>query len=271
MCRTTIVRAGPTIVPARAVLIIKLTQPGPYTCPTAPRLTNNMSKNIEEAQEAALTLYHAIPYVVFHQDAPAFLSSVLLRRDEWPALPSRANTAHADPALTKTAAPDPAALEDVGRGKINSNHAQPTDGQTASPSPPADQYSDVTLMGSIGENNGDSGYVNSAEKSPTSPANMPDLEGHINELEEIHEVAKGELVKIALPTVLFFRIDELEIPELGDAETDPPENHQYNGVTPPVNTQPYTLHSHLEDALVAADAPPPRPHVKYGDAALQAK
>ena len=41
---------------------------------------------------------------------------------------------------------------------------------------------------------------------------MPDLEGHISELEEIHKVAEGELVELAHPTVLFSRIDELEIP-----------------------------------------------------------
>ena len=38
--------------------------------------------------------------------------------------------------------------------------------------------------------------------------------------------------------VLFSRIDELKIPELDNADTDPPENHQDNGATPPVNTQP---------------------------------
>ena len=64
-------------------------------------------------------------------------------------------------------------------------------------------------MASIGESDGDSDYVESDEKSPTSPANTPDLTGHIGELEEMNEVAEGELVELAQPTVIFSRIDEL--------------------------------------------------------------
>ena len=56
------------------------------------------------------------------------------------------------------------------------------DGQTASPTPPADLYSDVTLVEIIGESDGDSDYVESAEKSTTSSVNTPDLVGHIREL-----------------------------------------------------------------------------------------
>ena len=47
---------------------------------------------------------------------------------------------------------------------------------------------------SIGESDGDSDYVKSAENSPTSPDNTPDLEGYISELEEMHKVAESELV-----------------------------------------------------------------------------
>ena len=128
--------------------------------------------------------------------------------------------------LTKAAAPDPATPAAVGSGKRNSNRARPTDGQTASPSPPANLDSDVTSVASIGGSDGDSDYVELAENSPPSPANMPDLAGHIIELEEMHDVAEGELDAIARPTVLFSHTDELEIPELADAKTDPPENHQ---------------------------------------------
>ena len=111
------------------------------------------------------------------------------------------------PALTETAAPNPAALADVGIGKRNSNRARPTDGQTTSPSPPVDQDSDVTLVASIGESNDDLDYVELAKNSPTSPSNTSDLEGHISELEEIHKVAEGNIVGIAQPMVLFYRID----------------------------------------------------------------
>ena len=39
----------------------KLPQTGPYRAPTAPRLTTNVSQNIEEVQESALTLSQATP------------------------------------------------------------------------------------------------------------------------------------------------------------------------------------------------------------------
>ena len=51
-----------------------------------------------------------------------------------------------------------------------------------------------------------------------SPANTPDLAGHIIELEEMHEVADGKLVELARPTVLSSRIEKLKIPELDNAE-----------------------------------------------------
>ena len=112
--------------------------------PTVPSRTNNVIETIKESLEAIPIIYQAIELVVFHQDAPAFSPSVLPRGDEWPALPACADTAHAAPALTETAASDPVAPAAVRSGKINSNHAQLTDVQTTSPSPPTDQYSNVT-------------------------------------------------------------------------------------------------------------------------------
>ena len=44
----------------------------------------------------------------------------------------------------------------------------------------------------------------------------------------MHEFLEGELDAIAQPTVIFFHTDELEIPELSDAKTNPSENYQYN-------------------------------------------
>ena len=79
--------------------------------PTAPILTTNVSKTIKEVQESALGIFHSINPVVFHQDVPEFSSSVLPRGDEWPALLARANTDHVAPALTVTAALNPAAPE----------------------------------------------------------------------------------------------------------------------------------------------------------------
>ena len=71
--------------------------------------------------------------------------------------------------------------------------------------------------------------------------------------------------------MLFSRIGELEIPELDNSETNPPEDHQDNGSTPPVNTQPSPPHSPLGDTPVDSAAPPPRPYTEDGDAALQAR
>ena len=65
-------------------------------------------------------------------------------------------------------------------------------------------------------------YVESSKNSPTSPSNTPELAVHISELEEMYEVAVSKLVKLAQPTVLFSRIDKIELPDIDDAETDPP-------------------------------------------------
>ena len=87
----------------------------------------------------------------------------------------------------------------------------------------------------------------------------------------MHEVAEGDLVELARPTVIFFRINKLEIPELENAETDPLENHQDNGATSPVNTHTSLSHSPLEDTLVASAAPWPFPRVEAVDAALKSR
>ena len=128
-----------------------------------------------------------------------------------------------------------------------------------------------TLVASIGESDGDSDYVESAENSPMSPSNTPDLEGHTSELDEMYEVAESELVALTAPTVLFSCIESLELPELEDSENDLLENHQDNGATPPVNTQPYPTYSPLEEALATPSAPPPHPRVEAGDTALQVR
>ena len=66
-----------------------------------------------------------------------------------------------------------------------------------SPSPPIDPKIDVTLVASFGGSGGDSYYVDLAKKSTTSPANTPDLAGHISELEVMHKVLEGEIGTIA--------------------------------------------------------------------------
>ena len=88
---------------------------------------------------------------------------------------------------------------------------------------------------------------------------------------KIHEVSEGELVEHAQPTVLLSCIDELEISELDNAKTDPPENHQVNRTTPPVNTQPSLPHFPLEDAYVALAPLPPCVLIEAVNATLQAQ
>ena len=126
-------------------------------------------------------------------------------------------------------------------------------------------------MASIGGSDRNSDYIEFAKKSSTIPANTPDLAGHISELEEMYKIAEGELVKLAQPTVLFARTDELKISELYNDETNPPENHQYNGATPPVNAQTSPPHSPLKDTLLASTAPLPHQHVESDNATLQAQ
>ena len=147
---------------------------GPTWGPTAPRLTTNMRKTVEEDQEAALNLYQAIYLVIFHQDAPAFSFRAPLRGDGCPVLPARYDTTHVAPALSETAAPDPATLKDVRSGKKHSNRTRPVDGQTTSPSPPDNQDSDSTSVASIGESDGNSNYVNFTKNAPTSSAKTLD-------------------------------------------------------------------------------------------------
>ena len=118
---------------------------GPTWALTAAMLTINTSQITKESQEAALTLCQFTPPVVFHPDAPDLSTRPLTRVAKWSALTARADTAHADPALTKTAATDPTTPAAIGSGKINSNRAQPTDGKTASPGTPANPDSEFML------------------------------------------------------------------------------------------------------------------------------
>ena len=69
--------------------------------------------------------------------------------------------------------------------------------------------------------------------------------------------------------MIFSHTDELEIPKLANAKTDPAKNIQGNGAMPLVVTHPSSSLSPLEDTLVALAKPPPCPRVESIDAALQ--
>ena len=86
----------------------------------------------------------------------------------------------------------------------------------------------------------------------------------------MHEVSVGDIYTIVQPKVLFCHTNELESPDIANAETDLTKNFQDNGATPPFGTQPYSSHSPLEDTLVAPSEPPPHPRVESADADTQA-
>ena len=100
---------------------------------------------------------------------------------------------------------------------------------------------------------------------------MTDLVGHISELKMMHEVSEEDIDAIVQPTVLFSHTEEIEIPELADAKTDPTENIQDNGTTLPVSTQTCLPHSPLKETLVALAETLPYHSVEAGDVALQVR
>ena len=110
--------------------------------------------------------------------------------------------------------------------------------QITSPRSPADPDSDVTSAASFGWSDGNSEYVELTKKSPLSSAKTPDLAGHTSELKIMHEVSVGYIYYILLPTLLFSHTDEIGIPKITDAETNPNENLQDNGAVPPAGTHP---------------------------------
>ena len=75
----------------------------------------------------------------------------------------------------------------------------------------------------LGGSDGDSYYVESAEKSPTSASNTPDLAGHISELEAMHKVSDGEIDAITEPTVILSHTYKLKMLELANVKTDLPK------------------------------------------------
>ena len=85
----------------------------------------------------------------------------------------------------------------------------------------------------------------------------------------MHEASEGVINAIVQPAVIFSHTNELKIPELADAETDPIKNLKENGATPPVGTHPSLPHPPLEYILVSLAEPPPCPCFEDGDAYLQ--
>ena len=137
------------------------------------------------------------------------------------------------------------------------------------PDPPSDPDSDVTSMASFGGSDGNSKYVESTKKSPTSSSNTPYIAIDIRKLEIMHKVSLLDISDIFQPTMLFTHTNDLEIQELAHTNNNLAKNLQDNGATPQVGTHPSSPHSPLEDTLVATADPPTHSHVEARDTALQ--
>ena len=122
------------------------------------------------------------------------------------------------------------------------------------------------LSASFGGSDGDSEYVESTGKLPTSSVITPDLARHIREMETMYEVLVDKINAIFRPMVIFTHTNKLKITELVNANTKPIKKNQDNGATPPLVTYPSSLHSPLTDASVSLAKPLPHPHVESGDA-----
>ena len=75
---------------------------------------------------------------------------------------------------------------------------------------PADPDSDVMSTASSGEIDGNSDYVESPKNFPTRLFKMTELEGHILELQQIHEVAEDYIDENTQPTEIFAQNDDLD-------------------------------------------------------------
>ena len=82
---------------------------------------------------------------------------------------------------------------------------------------------------------------------------MPELEGHILELQQMHEVSEEDIGGITQPMDLFTQLDKLNNKLITNDRTIPAENHQDNGASSPHDTQPSLLNSPLTDTSVAID------------------
>ena len=129
----------------------------------------------------------------------------------------------------------------------------------------ADPDSNITSAASSVESDGDLDYFKSHKNSPMILANMPEIKGKIQELQQMHKVAEVDLKEITQPIELFTQPNKLDPMELADDETFPAENHQDNDNMSSHVTQPSLLYSPLKDSLVTLEPLPLHPCVDSGD------
>ena len=96
------------------------------------------------------------------------------------------------------------------------------------------------MGGSSGENEDNSTYLESTEKSPETKNTNSDLLDLIKETGNIHEVVKEDLEEIHLPRVIFNQNNDLDPVDLLEEEATQTETPPDNGWNPPLlNKFPY--------------------------------
>ena len=214
-------------------------------------------------QPSDITLPHSSFTQTNGRSQPVFSPIFLPRVNKRLALPARADTSHASPALTETAAPNPATPASGGSRKINTNRAKPLHPVRLSNKRVTSLWCQVfdrvtaTQIMSIWPK--------------TCPRARPTLRTLRGTSENWSKYTRLQFDAIARPTVLLSCTNDLKFLELADAKTKPPENHQDNGSTLPFNTQPYLPNSPPEDTSVDSAAPPPRPRIEAGNATLKVR
>ena len=116
-------------------------------------------------------------------------------------------------------------------------------------------------MASSGESGSDLYYAEVCKNLPTILANTPELEGHIQELQQMRDVAEDELDGITQPTELFIHPEKLIHMFISNNKKIPVKNQQYNGNLLTHSTQPSSLYSSLTDSSVVMNEPPLRPRI----------
>ena len=70
--------------------------------------------------------------------------------------------------------------------------------------------------------------MSSDAKKPTSWANMPELEGSIHEIQQMHNVSAVNIEDFTQQMEIFTHTDKLDPTNIANDDTTTSENHQYN-------------------------------------------
>ena len=137
----------------------------------------------------------------------------------------------------------------------NSNCVRQTEGPVVTSRLTANPDIYVTLAASYGESGGGSYYAELRKNFSTSLTSTPELKGHIQKIQQMHEVSAVEFEDFTQPTEIFTYHNEFKPTELADEDTTPAENNKKNGSIMPHGTQPSLSHSPLTDYSVPLEPP----------------